>query len=99
MLGSIFVFFYLFVFRMISSVNFYNEFPPSPRGGSGWGLSFLVLMDAVINAEWSRTDLDEALGLIGCPASLGLTVFAKLRLRQVVLRVDTNGLEAVRTEF
>ena len=26
MLGSIFVFFYLFVFRMISPVHFYNEF-------------------------------------------------------------------------
>ena len=56
-------------------------------------------MDAVVDSQRGAGDLDETLCLVGSPAGLGLAILAELRLRQVVGRVDADGLEAVGAEF
>ena len=56
-------------------------------------LALLVGVHAVIDTQRRRADLDEALGILSGPAMLHLTIFAQLRFREIVGRVDTHRLE------
>jgi hypothetical protein len=64
-----------------------------------YALSLLVGVTSVVGTQGGRVYLDEALGLLGCPTLLGLTIFAKLILHEVVLGFYTHGLEAEGTEL
>ena len=62
-------------------------------------LPVFVFVDSVVNAEWCARNLDEAFGLVGCPAGLGLAVLTEFRFGEVVGAINANCLEAVWTKF
>jgi hypothetical protein len=56
-------------------------------------------MYAVIYSQWGARYFDESLCLVGGPTSLSLTILSELRLRKVVITVNSYGFESVWTKF
>lgn len=56
-------------------------------------------MHAVVSAQRCGEYFDEAFGIVGSPAVLHLTILTEFRLGEVVRRVYTYSLKAVRTQF
>ena len=56
-------------------------------------------MCSVIHFEWHAEQLDEALGILRGPTVVHFTIFAELRLREVVVTVYTHRLQGVRTKL
>ena len=56
-------------------------------------------MHGVVCTQCCGRDLDKSLGILGCPAFLHLAILSKLVLDQIVRTVDTDGREAIGTQF
>ena len=56
-------------------------------------------MVIVVNTQRSRSYLNKALSIFGCPALLHFTIFAELRFHEVVFRFYTDGRERKRAEL
>ena len=56
-------------------------------------------MCAVVDLQRGSEYLDESLRVLCGPSVLHRTLFAELRLRQVVIAVYAYGLETVRTQL
>ena len=47
-------------------------------------------MHTIINTEWGRAYLDEALCILGCPTMLHLAILTEFRLGQIVYGAVTR---------
>ena len=85
-----------------------NKFAASIASGSQYsylylvahvthGLSFLVRVQAVVNFQRCRHYLDKAFSVVRGPTVVHFTIFAELRLREIVVTVYTHRLQGVRT--
>ena len=62
----------------------------------GFSLPLFVLVHTVVDPQCGARHLDEALGFVGSPAVLSLAIFAELRLREVVGRVNGTAILKLR---